>query len=86
MANLAQVGLLVSIRWAPWSDFCAHAWAHSACRYKCVDTVEGYAGLDVRLQTQQVLHDLLSGRLPVPFRLRPLVYVHRLVPLSDDPL
>ena len=52
-----------------------------------MDAVEGYAGLDVRLQTQQqVLHGLLSGRLPVSFRLRPLVYVHRLVPLSEDPL
>ena len=51
-----------------------------------MDTVEGYAGLDVRLQMQQVLHDLLSGRLPVSFRLRPLVYLHRLVPLCEDPL
>ena len=54
------------------------------CRYKCVDTVEGYAGLDARLQAQQALRDLLSGRLPVSVRLRPLVYVHRLAPLSED--
>ena len=51
-----------------------------------MDTVEGYAGLDIRLHVQQALHDLLSGRLPVSFRYTPLVYLHRLVPLSEDPL
>ena len=49
-----------------------------------MDTVEGYAGLDMRLHAQQALRDLLSGRLPVSFRLRPLVYVHRHEPLSED--
>ena len=49
-----------------------------------MDSVEGYAGLDVRLQAQQALRELLSGGLPVSFRRRPLVYVHRLAPFSEE--
>ena len=53
-------------------------------RYECIASVEGYAGLHIRLAPQVALRDLLSGRLPVHFKMQPLVFVHRQLPHADN--